>query len=283
MITDTDRAAVGGYDDRRAVLLREERSIVHRNRRRARVIVAAAGILPGAVLGVILGILLGLVAGVVVAVAVAAAVMGAVWATATKLVLGWIRARPMARDREPRLENIVDGLCATFGLRFPDLAIVDDAVPNSCALGRGPADATLVVTSGLLETLEVIELEAVLAHELAHIKRDDIVVTTIAAAILGLPARLFGDDRWLLRAVGAGRETFADDVAVTVVRYPPGLQRALEAMQSAPPPAPGSFFADKRSEPLRALWVDPDVGRRDRDVQGRLDATGVRAAILAEH
>ena len=160
---------------------------------------------------------------------------------------------------------MVEGLCATFGLRVPALAVVDDPVPNSAAVGVNPGAATLVVTSGLVEGMGLVELEAVVAHELAHIKRDDVVVLTIAAAVVGPVCTLTGSDRWMVRAIGSGREFVADDVAVTVVRYPPGLQRALEAMQSAPPPEAGSVFAASSLHSLRHFFVDPDVGRRDRE------------------
>ncbi len=233
-------------------------------------------------MGLVLGLVLGIVAGAVAAVVVAAVVTVLVWRSATGLVLRRMGARPAPPGTFPRLDNVVEGLCATFGLRVPALAVVDDPVPNSAAVGVNPGAATLVVTSGLVEGMGLVELEAVVAHELAHIKRDDVVVLTIAAAVVGPVCTLTGSDRWMVRAIGSGREFVADDVAVTVVRYPPGLQRALEAMQSAPPPEAGSVFAASSLHSLRHFFVDPDVGRRDREECAQLDATAVRAAVLAE-
>lgn len=229
-----------------------------------------------------LGLVLGIVAGVIAAVVVAVVVAVLVWRSATGLVLRRMGAQPAPPGTFPRLDNVVEGLCATFGLRVPALAVVDDPVPNSAAVGVNPRAATLVVTRGLVEGMGLVELEAVVAHELAHIKRDDVVVLTIAAAVVGPVCTLTGSDRWMIRAIGSGREFVADDVAVTVVRYPPGLQRALEAMQSAPPPGAGSLFAASGFRSLRHFFVDPDVGRRDREECAQLDATAVRAAALAE-
>lgn len=269
-------------DQRRARLLAEERSAARHNERRAQVICVGAGVVVGAVAGVIVALLAGMIAGVVAAVVVTVALAFSVWSLATSLVLRSMGATPLPPGSKARLENLVDGLCATFGLRLPELALVDDDVPNACALGMGPGRATLVVTSGLLETLGLVELEAVVAHELAHIRRNDIVVSSVATLVLGPWIRLLGSDRWLARAMGASRELRADDLAVTATRYPPGLLAALEAMEGAPPPGPQSVFASSAMTMLRPLWVDPDVGRRAQGQQGRLDATAVRAAILAE-
>src|SRR6202042_87706 len=107
----------------------------------------------------------------------------------------------LAEDDNPRLFNVTEGLCATFGLRPPDLYVVYDAVPNSCALGRDDDSAALVVTSGLLDTMGPIELEGVIAHELAHVKRHDNSVSVVALTL----ARFGGEGigRW---CVGQSRE-----------------------------------------------------------------------------
>ena len=66
---------------------------------------------------------------------------------------------PIDEHDDPRLYNVTEGLCATFGLGMPSLHVVDDDVPNACALGRDARRSDLVVTTGLLRRLDPIELE----------------------------------------------------------------------------------------------------------------------------
>src|SRR5207244_7018552 len=87
-----------------------------------------------------------------------------------------------------RLHNIVEGLCIAAGLPKPRVYIVDDEAPNAFATGRDPKHAAIAVTTGLLEKMNRIELEGVIAHELSHIKNYDILVSTIAVTMVGFIA-----------------------------------------------------------------------------------------------
>jgi Zn-dependent protease with chaperone function len=189
-----------------------------------------------------------------------------------------IGAVPLRERDNPRLLNVTEGLCATFGLRMPELFVVFDAVPNACALGRDPGSADLVVTSGLLETMGPIELEGVIAHELAHVKRGDNGVSSIA-----LTLGRVGGEGMVKRCVGENREYRADVVGASAVRFPRGLLDALRLMMQAPPPAGNSVFSAPRFGASRWVWTDPSVGHRDEPVVvGDLNATSVRAAALSE-
>ena len=165
--------------------------------------------------------------------------------------------------------------------------MVADPVPNACALGTDPA-AALVVTSGLLDWTGLMEMEGVVAHELAHIKRHDAAVSAVALAVVGPLGWLTGNDAWLHRAVGRGREYRADQLGAALVRYPPGLHDALESFESYETAHGGagstarSVFGGRRSAMSRSLWIDPSVGPRQASVTGELDATRVRIEALAE-
>jgi heat shock protein HtpX len=98
------------------------------------------------------------------------------------------RARPASVEEYGRLHNLVEGLCIAGGLPKPRLYIVDDPSPNAFATGRDPKHAAVAVTTGLLQKLNRVELEGVLAHELSHIKNYDILVSTLAVTMVGVMA-----------------------------------------------------------------------------------------------
>ena len=179
------------------------------------------------------GALLAIVGGVVVLIvaAVVALVLAVVASLyADRVVLKLSHARPVSADEEPRYHNLVEGLCVSAGLRKPELYVIDDAAANSFATGRNPAHAAVVVTTGLLRKLSRVELEGVLAHELSHVRSNDIRVTSLGTALVALPLMPAGDlsTRLLASLVGRGRERDADLFGVRLTRYPPGLAAALD-------------------------------------------------------
>jgi len=204
--------------------------------------------------------------GVGVAVVVALAMAWGSYWNSDKIALRITRARPADPHTYARLYNLVEGLCIASGLPMPRLYIVDDPAPNAFATGRDPKHAAVAVTSGLLEKMNRIELEAVLAHELSHVKNYDTLVATLAVTMVGAVALLadiglrflvFGGRRssnsnagglvalisllfialaplaaTLMRyAVSRRRESLADLSAVEMTRYPPGLIAALEKLR----------------------------------------------------
>jgi heat shock protein HtpX len=184
----------------------------------------------------VVGALLAVLAGPVlfVAAAVVALVLAVVaYLYAGRVVLGLSHGRPVSPDEEPRYHNLVEGLCVSAGLPKPDLYVIDDETPNSFATGRNPNHAAIVVTSGLLQKLSRMELEGVLAHELAHIRSHDTLVTGLGTALVALPLMPAGAlcARLLSALVGRGRERDADLSGVRLTRYPPGLAAALEKLR----------------------------------------------------
>ena len=111
-----------------------------------------------------------------------------VYASADGLALGRSGAVPASPDDYSRYHNITEGLCVAAGIPKPALYVVDDDEINACAIGRDPAHAALVVTTGLLDRLDRIELEGVLAQQLSHIRSHDIFPATVAVPLVGMLA-----------------------------------------------------------------------------------------------
>lgn len=136
--------------------------------------------------GLALDVVLGYgVVGVVLALVVALAGSAAAWWKSDAIALAMSHARPADPATYARYHNLVEGLCIAAGLPKPRLYVVEDPAPNAFATGRNPNNAAVAVTTGLLDKLERIELEGVLAHELAHIRNYDIVVSTLAVTLVG--------------------------------------------------------------------------------------------------
>lgn len=114
-----------------------------------------------------------------------------------RITLAAAGARPVSRDEEPALHAVVGRLAALGDLPVPRIAVSPTDVPNAFTAGRSPRNAVLVVTRGLLRRLPEGELEAVLAHELAHVANRDAFVMTLVSAPAALGHRLFS---WIFAA-----------------------------------------------------------------------------------
>lgn len=183
-----------------------------------------------------------------------------------KLVLGIAGAKKISRSQLPIVYGLLENLCIGAGLKkVPDLYVIDDTATNAFATGRDPDHAVVAVTKGLVEKLDKRELEAVLAHELSHIKNYDIRLMTIVVVLVGSVSMLANiflrggfrrDDRGkdlggivmlvgvvllilspiiaqLIKfAVSRNREYLADASAALLTRDPEGLALALEKISS---------------------------------------------------
>lgn len=177
------------------------------------------------------GILGGVIVGVVLATAA--------YLFSDRIALSAAKARPADPLEHARLHNIVEGLCVAAGVPKPALYLVAEPTPNAFAAGRNPAHASLVVTTGLLEAMNRVELEGVVAHELAHIRNHDTLLTSTAVGLLFLRGFL-----------PPQRETQADVSGVRITRYPPGLIAALEKMRRR------GVNGQSRSWITAHLWLD---------------------------
>lgn len=132
-----------------------------------------------------LGYMIGGGGGAIMALAVSAAMnLFAIW-NADKLVLRMHNARPVDERTAPEFVGIVKRLSARAGLPMPRTFVIDTDAPNAFATGRNPENAAVAVTTGLLRILDRDEIEAVMAHELGHVRHHDTLLMTVTATIAG--------------------------------------------------------------------------------------------------
>jgi len=221
------------------------------------------GLMSGVLL--VLGDLLGGNSGLMMAFAFAVIMnFGSYWFS-DKIVLKMYRAQPVGPEH--RLYQITARLAQRAGLPMPKVYIIPDASPNAFATGRNPSHAAVAATEGILRILDERELEGVIAHELAHVKHRDILISsvaaTMAAAIMMVArmaqfAAMFGggrrDDRGgggnpivllatvilaplaamlIQAAISRSREFGADKGGAEIAGTPYGLVDALKKLESS--------------------------------------------------
>lgn len=155
------------------------------NRRRTWLLIVGAFVLLGAV-----GYALGLLwasgpAGLIVALVIAAVMSVGSYRYGDRIVLASARAREVTAEEQPRLHNIVEGLAIAAGIPKPRVFVIPELAPNAFATGRNPEHSSIAVTEGLLETMNRVELEGVIGHEMAHVLDRDILVGTVVATLVG--------------------------------------------------------------------------------------------------
>jgi heat shock protein HtpX len=102
-----------------------------------------------------------------------------------RIVLRVSGARPVTHEQEPRLHNVVEGLAIAGGVPKPAVYVVPERAPNAFATGSDPEHASIAVTQGLLDTMDRVELEGVIGHEMSHIRDRDILLGTVVATLVG--------------------------------------------------------------------------------------------------
>jgi heat shock protein HtpX len=135
----------------------------------------------GLVYAVLIGVLFAAGAGAVTIAVVAGLLFLIQFFTSDKIALYSMGAREVSPAEAPQLHAIIERLCIQANLPKPRVAIANTSMPNAFAVGRSPKNATVCVTTGILDTLSTPELEAVLGHELTHIQNRDVMVMTIAS------------------------------------------------------------------------------------------------------
>jgi heat shock protein HtpX len=126
--------------------------------------------------------------------------------SSSQVTLAISQAHEVTKEDEPQLYRTVENLCIGAGLPMPKIYVIEDGSPNAFATGRDPDHAAIAVTRGLLQKLDKLELEGVIAHELSHIGNYDIRLMTLVVVLVGLAA-LMADLALRLTLFGAGRRS----------------------------------------------------------------------------
>ena len=139
---------------------------------------------------VLVGQLLGGSSGLVAALVIGSLFNFVMYFFSDRLVLRMYGAQVVTAQEAPELYAMVDRLRQRAGLPMPRVAIAPHEQPNAFATGRSPEHAVVAVTTGILKFVPQEELEGVIAHELAHVKNRDMLITTVAAGIAGALSNL---------------------------------------------------------------------------------------------
>lgn len=133
-----------------------------------------------------------------------------------KIVLAMYRARQVTQAEAPDVYRIVTKLTQQANMPMPKVYIIPEHTPNAFATGRNPNHAAVAVTEGILRLLSYEELEGVLAHELAHVRNRDILLSTIVAVIAGTISMLASMARWAAMFGGYRDERSGDNPIVFI-------------------------------------------------------------------
>jgi heat shock protein HtpX len=207
-----------------------------------------------------------------------------------KLVLWSTGARILEKDEYPELHRIVEKLCKEADLPLPKIAIMQSPVPNAFATGRSPKHAVVACTDSIMRLLNNDELEAVLAHELAHVKNRDILTMTMASfiamiasmimqsfffsAILGGRNReggggaiiwivsivVYAVSTLLILALSRYREFAADRGSALITKKPKALMSALSKISGRMDTVPSE--AKAKVEAANAFFIIPALSGR---------------------
>ncbi len=227
-----------------------------------------------------IGMLLGGRVGLIIALILAVVMNFSAYWFSDKIVLSMYQAQEINPNDATGLFEIVDKLAKTANIKTPKIYIIDDPQPNAFATGRNPQNASVAVTSGILQQLNSQELTGVLAHELTHVLHRDTLIMTVSATIAGaismianmaMWSSLFGGDReegagsviggilmmflgpmaagLIQMAISRSREYAADAGGAKLCGHPLWLASALEKIEQA---KDNTYSANSEAHPAMA-------------------------------
>ena len=218
------------------------------------------------ILVVLIGRGIGGQSGMLMALVLALVMNGGSYWFSDKIALSMTGAKLLTRNDNIEIYNMVERLTANAGIPMPRLYITPSTQPNAFATGRNPKHSAVAVTQGLVNILNYEELEGVIAHELAHIKNRDVLISTIAAVMAGVITTMANWAQWALMfgmgnsdeeegsgflaalpliilgpiaamlvqmAVSRSREYLADNTGARIAGHSRGLSNALLKLDQA--------------------------------------------------
>jgi heat shock protein HtpX len=208
------------------------------------------------------------------------------WYRSDTVAMRAMGAYEVTPEQAPELHGMIDRLCAMADMPKPRVAVSDTTIPNAFATGRSPERAVVCVTTGILQTLDVEELEGVLAHELSHVAHRDVLVMTVASSAGIIAGMVMRGAQWgvlgrnrnnalyavamlvvsllvyavsfvLLRLLSRYRELSADRSGAYLTQKPSALASALQKISGQMNAVPERDL--RAAEPMNAFFIAPAV------------------------
>jgi heat shock protein HtpX len=208
------------------------------------------------------------------------------WYRSDTVAMRAMGAREVTPEQAPELHGMIDRLCAMADMPKPRVAISDTALPNAFATGRSPDRSVVCVTTGILNTLTVEELEGVIAHELSHVAHRDVLVMTVASTAGIVAGMIMRGAQWgalgrnkmggvyviavlvsslvvyaisfvLLRLLSRYRELCADRSAAYLTQRPAALASALTKVSGQMNAVPERDL--RAAKPMNAFFFTPAI------------------------
>src|SRR3954447_3302163 len=207
-----------------------------------------------------------------------------------KIGLAAMGAKEVTPDQAPGLHAMIERLCIQADLPKPKIAVADTPIPNAFPRGRSPKNPTVCATTGIMQVLEPHELEAVMAHELTHVKNRDVMIMTIASFFASIAATIvqfgfffgggFGDSDddnpsflvvllvsfvvyilsfFLMLALSRYREFSADKGSAVITGRPSALSSALLKISGAMERVPEQDL--RSAQQLSAFFIIPPTAK----------------------